>query len=131
MKEKIMRYMQGRYGVDKYSKFLIVISLILMLLANLTKLSFFSTLGLAIIAYSYVRVLSKNHAKRWQENQLYLKKKRTVLKKFNGSKNHWNQRKQYRFYSCPSCKQRIRVPKGKQKIKITCPNCKTQFIKKT
>lgn len=123
--------MQGRYGVDEYSKFLIVTSLIFILLANITNLSLFSILGLGLIVYSYVRVLSRKPSKRWRENQGYLKKKRAVVKKFNAFKNQWNQRKQYRFYKCPSCNQKIRVPKGKNKINITCPKCKTQFIKKT
>ncbi|MFL2099174.1 hypothetical protein [Desemzia sp. FAM 23991] len=131
LKIKVSRFMQDRYGVDEYSKFLIVTSLIFILLANVTNLSFFSILGLGFIVYSYVRILSKNTSKRWQENKNYLTIKRTVNKQFQLFKNRWSQRKHYRFYNCPSCKQKIRVPKGKNKIRITCPNCKTQFVKKT
>ncbi|MBM6613395.1 zinc ribbon domain-containing protein [Desemzia sp. RIT804] len=131
MKEKTMRFMQGRYGADDYAKFLLVISLIFILLANFTSKSFFSVVGLGLIVYAYFRILSKNPPKRWRENQSYLKKKRQVMTQINKMKHTWQQRKQYRFYKCPSCKQKVRVPKGKNKIKITCPSCSTQFIKKT
>ena len=32
---------------------------------------------------------------------------------------------------CPGCGARLRVPRGKGKIMITCPNCKKEFVKKT
>ena len=38
--------------------------------------------------------------------------------------------KNYRFYKCPQCKQKVRVPKGRGKICITCPKCRTEFVKK-
>ena len=41
------------------------------------------------------------------------------------------QKKIYRFYSCPNCAQKVRVPKGKGKICITCPKCKTEFVKRS
>ena len=40
-------------------------------------------------------------------------------------------RKTYRYFSCPHCRQQVRVPKGRGKISITCPKCGTQFIKKS
>ena len=33
--------------------------------------------------------------------------------------------------TCPKCKQQVRVPRGKGKIAITCPQCREKFIKKT
>ncbi len=46
-------------------------------------------------------------------------------------KREWEQRKTYRFFSCPQCEQRVRVPKGKGRIEITCPKCRTSFVKKS
>lgn len=33
----------------------------------------------------------------------------------------------YNVINCPKCSSRLRVPKGKGKIKITCPKCKADF----
>ena len=36
-----------------------------------------------------------------------------------------------RYFSCPKCRQMVRVPKGKGKINIRCPKCGEKFMKKT
>jgi ribosomal protein L37AE/L43A len=41
-----------------------------------------------------------------------------------------NQRKTYAIFKCPSCKQKLRAPKGRGKIQVTCSKCHNQFIKK-
>ncbi len=40
-------------------------------------------------------------------------------------------KKYYKYFNCPNCNQKVRVPKGKGKIEITCPKCRTSFIRKT
>lgn len=37
----------------------------------------------------------------------------------------------YKIINCPNCSKKIRVPKNKGKIKITCHNCNKKFITKT
>lgn len=39
--------------------------------------------------------------------------------------------KTHRRFRCPKCHQKVRVPRGKGKIQITCPKCGEKFIKKT
>ena len=33
----------------------------------------------------------------------------------------------YKVINCPTCKARLRLPKDKGKIKITCPKCSNSF----
>lgn len=124
--------------MDAFSKFLLIVDLIFMLLSDFVSNAFISTIGPALMIYVCIRALSRDHMRRYRENQWYLKQKRKVEPTIRKWKRQWQklqknmeQRKKYRFYKCPSCKQKVRVPKGKSKIRITCPNCAHQFIKKT
>ena len=51
--------------------------------------------------------------------------------KANGLKDQWANRKLYHYYRCPQCRQKLRVPRGRGRIQISCPRCGTQFIKKS
>ena len=43
----------------------------------------------------------------------------------------WVQRKDYKFFTCPSCKTTLRVPRGKGKIEIVCRRCGSRFSGKS
>lgn len=117
------RFMEGRYGNDKLNMFLLRTSLIVMLVdlflpAGLVKLILWAiSYGLAI--WAICRALSRNIYKRYEENRKY-------LQFFEQLKDRQN-----RYYNCPKCRQRVRVPRGKGKIAITCPRCRERFIRKT
>ena len=52
------------------------------------------------------------------------------FKKQNKSYNnvYTNEVKQeYKYFKCKSCGAKLRVPKHKGKITITCPKCRTSF----
>lgn len=128
---KIQKFMVGRYGMDKLSTVLLYAGLALIFLFNLLNIPFVGSIGWVAIAISYFRALSKNRPKRFIENQKYLTLNRRVKQKFNQLRNKFYQHKQYKFYTCPNCKRKLRVPRKKGTIKITCPHCKNQFVKKT
>ena len=39
--------------------------------------------------------------------------------------------KDYKLFTCPTCKTTLRVPKGKGRINLTCPKCQTKFAGKS
>lgn len=131
MKEKFMKFMYGRYGVDQFSKFLVTVSLIGFILSMFTGNNLFYVLALAALIYTYFRIFSKNHAKRIAENQTYWRMTDKVRTKWRTFKRDCAQRKTHHIYKCPTCGQKIRIPRGKGKIEITCPKCSTKFIKKS
>ena len=126
MKERMQRFMAGRYGNDQLNQFIFIVAIISMVLEIITRQSLFYTLILA-----YVRVFSRNINKRYEENMKFLQKKDAILNKFRRQKYYAAQRRNFHIYTCPQCKQKIRIPKGKGKISITCPKCRTSFIKKS
>ena len=46
-------------------------------------------------------------------------------------KQQWHEYRTYRYLICPQCSQRLRVPRGKGKIKVTCTKCRNQFVAKS
>ena len=135
MKEKLIRFMQGRYGIDQLSKFLLITGLAGVLLSAFFGETaggmLFYIFGWGVVIYCYFRIFSRNVQKRYAENQAYLMKTYKIRNWFQNQKNIWQQRKVYHIYTCPSCKQKIRIPKGKGKIEVRCPKCGTTFIKKS
>ena len=131
MKERMQRFMAGRYGNDQLNQFIFIVAIISMVLEIITRQSLFYTLTLVLLILAYVRVFSRNINKRYEENMKFLQKKDAILNKFRKQKYYAAQRRNYHIYTCPQCKQKIRIPKGKGKISITCPKCRTSFIKKS
>lgn len=129
MKEKIRNFMIGRYGIDNFSKFLMGIALALCILDIFLNNIFIHSWFVIIIIYVYYRMFSKNHSKRYQENLKFLRIKNKLFRKFNSEKAMMKERKTHRIYKCPNCNQKIRIPKGKGRICITCPKCKTEFTR--
>ena len=131
MKERMQRFMAGRYGNDQLKQFIFIVAIISMVLEIITRQSLFYTLTLVLLILAYVRVFSRNINKRYEENMNFLQKKDAILNKFRKQKYYAAQRRNFHIYTCPQCKQKIRIPKGKGKISITCPKCRTSFIKKS
>lgn len=136
MREKVQRFMMGRYGADELSKAMTIVALVCMILSSLfvkvpLVYSLFYWGGAAILVYNLFRMFSKNVAKRYEENQKYRTFRYKIVTKLDAKKKQFEQRKTHRFFKCPSCKQHVRVPKGRGKICITCPRCKHEFIKRS
>jgi uncharacterized C2H2 Zn-finger protein len=83
------------------------------------------------LIYTVFRMFSRNAASRAAENTAFLNVKNRVFAYFNRYKTRYRQRKTYKFYRCPACKQQLRLPRGKGTIVIHCPKCNATFQKKT
>ena len=130
MREKLQRFMWGRYGNDRFNQFLMMVALVCLVI-SMFGLHVLYWVGLGLMIYAYYRMLSKKTAKRVAENQWYLRKEMKVRSWWQGRKKAFAQRKDYRIFKCPNCKQKLRVPRGRGKIAIRCRKCGTEFIKKS
>lgn len=134
MKERIAKFMAGRYGNDQLGRALLILDVILLLLASIfskTIGGLFTPLAVALLVFIYYRMLSKNIYKRQEENGKYLRLKYKVTARLNVVRERWVQRKEYKFFTCPSCRATLRVPRGRGKIKIVCRKCGTSFVGKS
>ena len=143
-KEKLFRFMQGRYGTDQLNKALnaaaligLVASLIVSFASGTSRAgSIISTVlwivSIAMMGFTLFRSFSRNIPARRAENEWYrLHIAAPFTKKKNEAKARAAGAATHRFFKCPKCGQTVRVPKGKGKIRITCPKCGKVFIKKT
>ena len=144
-------FFSGRNGADELSVTLVVISVIVFLAAPIFDEKYiqgiFLLLGGILFVLGILRSLSTNIGKRRHENQVFLdlfrsetkeekeRRKREKEEKREREKLRKERRKEevktHAFFRCPQCGKELRVPKGKGKIKIRCPNCSHEFIRKS
>ena len=125
------KYMQGRYGSDQLSMFLTVISFLVLFISNFKGLGFIMYLGYIPLVFVFVRMFSKNIEKRRMENYKFSIFISPLYSFFKTKMKILKDMKTHRYFKCPKCKQKLRVPKNKGKISITCTNCKNEFVRKT
>ena len=136
-REKIARFLYGRYGADNLYNALFVFELILLfiatilnvlgniepILAIISMVLYVASLGLLIFAM--YRFFSRNIAKRRRENQAWLR--------FKAKFRHKPKRRlppdtaDHIFRSCPHCKATLRLPREKGKHEVRCPRCGEKF----
>lgn len=130
-RERLQRFMYGRYGVDGFNQWMTYFVLGLLIANLFLKSAIIGLLADVLLVYCIFRMFSRNTVKRSQENAKFYQMKGKVIGLFKSKINLAKQLKEYHIYKCPSCKQKIRIPRGKGKICVTCPKCKTEFVKKS
>ena len=136
MKNKLLKFMSGRYGIDQLYRFLLLNAVVCILISTL--LSDHSSAGVlfniaafALLAWAVFRIFSRNIEKRYLENLHYMEQVSAMQRKIHMRKVMHHQRKNFKFFVCPTCKTNLRVPKGKGKVNITCCKCGNRFQGKT
>ncbi len=120
--QSVKRFMSGRYGMDKLNSLIlwssVVTVLVAMFLPLIPKL-IVTVISYILLGIAIFRALSHNTYKRYRENRRYL----MLLDQIKD--------RDHKYFTCPKCRQPVRVPRKKGKIAITCPKCKEKFIRKT
>ena len=131
--------MKNSYGFDRVSRDMLFIAVAL----GITALAFFGQLAGLILCFlstlvaalALFRTLSTNVNKRTRELRRYeiiLGSIKSFFQKlFNNAKNFFVRHKNYKYFRCPNCKQKLRAPRHKGKIRVTCASCGNQFNTKT
>lgn len=136
-------FFDGRYGVDPFSLFLLVVA------AGILGLPYMWIVSLALIALVVLRGFSRNTIARSREQWQFARLMRTIghallpLGKFlkwlalgivRGCSTlslRIRERKTSVFVRCPQCHKLLRLPRGRGKLAVTCPLCHQSFIRKT
>ncbi len=140
-------FMKGRAGTDQLSMAILLISILLTWAGRLSGLSVVSMTGTAALMLGFFRIFSKDVHRRRQENLQFMAKIRPLVNRWRpqGSKlrDLWPSKgtpfgkkkpeaknsKTHHIFRCAGCGKQLRVPRGRGKIRITCPVCRTKIIK--
>lgn len=152
---KLQQFMYGRNGADELSFASIVAAVVLSVISMFFGWVYwlyivFRLLTLALIVYAFFRMFSRNVEKRRSENVRFtafidkMRSKRRNNQNTNSAYSSYGynydyntkkaqkvkykeDKKLYKYFKCPSCRTKLRVPKGKGKLTITCPKCRNTF----
>ena len=115
----LARFMYGRYGSDRFNRFLLVLYLIFWVLSVVfrgwTGLIFYALTTVTMV-WTLFRMLSRNISRRQAENRWYLHQI-TRLKDI----------RRYRYRRCPHCRGMLRLPIKRGRRTVTCHRCRHQF----
>ncbi|MBQ8331288.1 MAG: hypothetical protein IJX94_02155 [Clostridia bacterium] len=131
-KNKLYRFMYGRYGTDTLNKVYLGIYVAVVLIYSVVSLfitdpkisailtACYLLLTLLLIVLIFFRMFSRNVAKRRRENE-------TFCGFFRLLRNRFRDRKTHVYRKCPKCRAVLRLPKAKGKHTVVCPRCKERF----
>ena len=131
----VQKVMKDRVGIDHLSMFLLILGIILQLILQMLPWPGIIFLSFIPTIIAIWRALSKRKIKRHQENILFLKYWYPIQSKIKN--NHRKiqakikDKRQYRYFKCDACKQKLRVPRKIKRAQVTCPKCKHTAIKET
>lgn len=128
--ERLQRFLYGRYGTDKLNLALLIFGLILSLIGTLVFWPV-TLLADAIYIWALFRTFSRNIPARQREYAAFLRFWTPIESWLRARKVRFSQRKQYKYFKCPNCRQELRAPRGRGKIEVTCQKCHNVFRTKT
>ncbi len=142
---------QRKRGLDELNRALLIAGIAALLAGLFFQYGTWPKILLTLIAvaallFAAIRLFSANASRVYQQNMKYLTLVTAVRAFFRGKsggqqrphrakkakKNPtWSEIKHYKYLVCPQCAQRLRVPRGKGKLRVTCTRCGNRFETKS
>lgn len=132
----IKAWFRGRNGFDALNYALLIFAV------ALAPWRFTRGFAIGFLALAVFRLLSRNVYRRQAENAQFM----TLINMIKQRFNNWRSRrkntvkhkpspswadKNYKVVKCPNCKQKLRLPRKKGKLRVHCKTCGEAFEIKT
>ena len=131
IKNALSRWMVGRHGADNLGMATLIAGIVLYLLSMIFRSGVLNILSFALYAVTIFRMLSRNNDVRTRENRKYLELTDKWKLEANRFIRRQKNRKEYKYFRCPKCKQLLRMKRGSGEKEITCAKCGNRFTKKS
>lgn len=126
-RDKLIKFMEGRYGMDDLFCILTGVYLVLIVVNIPLHSWIIFVVSSLIFAVTLFRSLSRNHDKRIRENEWVMKRLNKFRANSERNKKIKEQSSEYYFKKCPGCKKMLRLPRVQGKHNTTCPACGKTF----
>ena len=126
-RQRIERFMYGRYGADKFGNAIIWTALAVMIINSFINSLILYLIEAFLIGYCFFRMLSRNINSRYKENQKFEAIWGKIKSFFKLRASMWRDRRTHVFTKCPHCKANLRLPRKKGKHTVKCPRCHKSF----
>lgn len=126
-RDRMARFMYGRYGIDQLYYALFVFYFILVIVNLVFQSPILGVLNWAVLLYMAYRLFSRNIARRRAENDRFLKIWNPVKSSCLLTFRRVKEIRTHRFRKCPHCKASLRLPRKSGKHAVVCPRCRREF----
>ena len=130
LKNDYIRFMMGRYGNDELNMFIFGILLIILIVQLFGNNLILQWIYAILLTITLFRALSKKRVNRSKENRIYLKLTQPIRSRIRILYLNLTD-KGHRYYICPQCNAKVRIPSGHGKVAVTCPHCRHEFTKRS
>lgn len=126
-RSQVTDFMYGRAGLDNLTRCLIYLAVIINILTIFFNTTFLIVLNTIVIMVAGFRFFSRDLEKRQEENIYFQNLIEKCKKKIKGDERVKQLKKTHCLFKCPRCGLKMKVPKGRGKIEITCCKCSCVF----
>lgn len=133
-RNKLLRFFSGRYGMDEFGRFLVIVYLVLIIVSSMLGrflhgigMIIFNILIFALGIFAVYRMMSRKIYIRKNENDKFVSVTGRVRASFRLMKNRFRDRKTHVYRKCPYCRAVLRLKKIKGKHRAACPRCGKSF----
>ena len=130
LRQSLQQLMAGRHGADELSMALMIVGLTISIVSSLLGLGIFSLVSLALYGYAIFRMFSRDHNKRYLENQKYMAWWNGTASAIRQFIVRMKNIRKYKYFKCPECHARLRLPRKVGEVTVTCGKCHHAFKQK-
>ena len=127
IKEKLVKFMTGRYGVDQLYYAMFALWAVLTLVNIKVDSMILMAVSDVFIVLAIFRWFSRNISRRAAENEKFLQVWNPVKRKARLFYRRIREIRVHRFRKCPHCKKTLQLPIKRGKNTVKCPRCQEKF----
>ena len=122
VRTSLNKFMEGRYGTDQLGLGLIAAALVFSIL-GMFAWRWANVVSLVLLAVVIYRMLSTNIAARQHENDAALALLAKPVSAVRRRLTMWENSDTKAYVRCPHCHTQFALPKGRGRLRATCPKC--------